>query len=167
MCSSITERSAPVIGFCFSFPVEQSSVNSGKLLRWTKGYNNPGAIGSDPAKLLTDAFKRRVCFLLHSKDYSAYTDLQELALPDNHNGCPDAVTLCSSSPGILAQWLYIVGDTMCSSRKMTTSYMVQGIHVNVGALLNDTVGVLAAVRYIDGTDTIASVIMGTGKPSNS
>lgn len=93
---SIAERSAPVIGFCFSFPVEQSSVNSGKLLRWTKGYNSSGAIGSDPAKLLTDAFKRR------------------------------------------------------------------GIHVNVGALLNDTVGVLAAVRYIDGTDTIASVIMGTG-----
>lgn len=43
--------------------------------------------------------------------------------------------------------------------------MVQGIQANVGALINDTVGVLAAVRYIDGADTIASVIMGTGKPS--
>ena len=42
--------------------------------------------------------------------------------------------------------------------------VVQGIQANVGALINDTVGVLAAVRYIDGTDTIASVIMGTGKP---
>ena len=41
--------------------------------------------------------------------------------------------------------------------------MVQGILANIGALINDTVGVLAAVRYIDGTDTIASVIMGTGK----
>ena len=56
---------------------------------------------------------------------------------------------------------------MCRSGNLTTAYMVQGIHVNVGALLNDTVGVLAAVRYIDGTDTIASVIMGTGKPSTS
>ena len=53
-------RSAPVVGFCFSFPVEQTSVSSGKLLRWTKGYTNPGAVGSDPAKLLTDAFRRRV-----------------------------------------------------------------------------------------------------------
>lgn len=42
--------------------------------------------------------------------------------------------------------------------------MAQGINANVGALINDTVGVLAAVRYIDGKDTIASVIMGTGKP---
>ncbi len=51
--------------------------------------------------------------------------------------------------------------------EMTLAYVIQGIHVNVGALLNDTVGVLAAVRYIDGTDTIASVIMGTGMPCNS
>lgn len=43
--------------------------------------------------------------------------------------------------------------------------LMQGIQANVGALINDTVGVLAAVRYIDGTDTIASVIMGTGKQS--
>ena len=49
------------MGFCFSFPVEQTSVSSGKLLRWTKGYTNPGAVGSDPAKLLGDAFRRRVC----------------------------------------------------------------------------------------------------------
>ncbi len=50
-----------MVGFCFSFPVEQTSVSSGKLLRWTKGYTNPGAVGSDPAKLLGDAFRRRVC----------------------------------------------------------------------------------------------------------
>ncbi len=40
--------------------------------------------------------------------------------------------------------------------------MLQDIQANIGALINDTVGVLAAVRYIDGTDTFASVIMGTG-----
>lgn len=51
-----------MVGFCFSFPVEQASVNSGKLLRWTKGYSNPGAIGNDPAKLLSDAFRRKVWF---------------------------------------------------------------------------------------------------------
>ncbi|CAK0784341.1 hypothetical protein CVIRNUC_007545 [Coccomyxa viridis] len=93
---SMLERPEPVIGFCFSFPVEQASVNSGKLLRWTKGYTNPGAVGQDPAKLLAEAFRRK------------------------------------------------------------------DIQANIGALINDTVGVLAAVRYIDGTDTFASVIMGTG-----
>ena len=60
VCSSILERPEPVIGFCFSFPVEQASVNSGKLLRWTKGYTNPGAVGQDPAKLLAEAFRRKV-----------------------------------------------------------------------------------------------------------
>lgn len=60
MRSSIAKQEVPIIGFCFSFPVEQSSVDSGKLLRWTKGYTNPGAVGNDPAKLLSDAFKRRV-----------------------------------------------------------------------------------------------------------
>ena len=59
-CSSLLDRVEPVVGFCFSFPVEQTSVSSGKLLRWTKGYTNPGAVGSDPAKLLGDAFRRRV-----------------------------------------------------------------------------------------------------------
>ncbi len=54
-----------MVGFCFSFPVEQTSVSSGKLLRWTKGYTNPGAVGSDPAKLLGEAFKRRVCRICH------------------------------------------------------------------------------------------------------
>lgn len=58
--SSIKEHELPIIGFCFSFPVEQTAVDAGKLLRWTKGYTNPGAVGMDPAKLLTDAFKRRV-----------------------------------------------------------------------------------------------------------
>ena len=58
--SSIAKQEVPIIGFCFSFPVEQTSVDSGKLLRWTKGYTNPGAVGNDPAKLLSDAFKRRV-----------------------------------------------------------------------------------------------------------
>ena len=39
---------------------------------------------------------------------------------------------------------------------------LQGVGVHIGALVNDTVGTLAAVRYVDGTDTVAAVIMGTG-----
>lgn len=27
----------PVVGFCFSFPVEQTAINSGKIIVWTKG----------------------------------------------------------------------------------------------------------------------------------
>ena len=49
-----------MIGFCFSFPVEQTAVDAGRLLAWTKGYENPGAVGACPAKLLQEAFRRKV-----------------------------------------------------------------------------------------------------------
>lgn len=35
------------LGFTFSFPVEQTSINSGKLIRWTKGFNIPDTVGKD------------------------------------------------------------------------------------------------------------------------
>ena len=41
---------------------------------------------------------------------------------------------------------------------------MQGVNVQIGALVNDTVGTLAAVRYVDGSETVAAVIMGTGIP---
>ncbi|KAG0676820.1 glucokinase [Pichia californica] len=42
------------LGFTFSFPVEQTSLDSGKLIRWTKGFNIPDTIGKDVVKLLQD-----------------------------------------------------------------------------------------------------------------
>lgn len=48
----------PVVGFCFSFPCQHVSLNSGKLIRWTKKFNNPGAVGQDPVRMLEDAFDR-------------------------------------------------------------------------------------------------------------
>jgi hexokinase len=50
---------APVVGFCFSFPVDQTSVSSGRIVAWTKGFENTGAVGSDPVKLLQDALHRQ------------------------------------------------------------------------------------------------------------
>ena len=40
------------LGFTFSFPVQQSGVNSGKLIRWTKGFDIDDAIGKDVCELL-------------------------------------------------------------------------------------------------------------------
>ncbi|KAF9366312.1 glucokinase [Mortierella sp. NVP85] len=40
------------MGFTFSFPVSQTAINSGKLLRWTKDFNCPGAVGEDVVQLL-------------------------------------------------------------------------------------------------------------------
>jgi len=40
------------LGFTFSFPVNQIGINKGKLMRWTKGFDIPEAIGMDVCELL-------------------------------------------------------------------------------------------------------------------
>jgi hexokinase len=40
------------LGFTFSFPVHQMGINKGTLIRWTKGFNIPDAIGQDVCALL-------------------------------------------------------------------------------------------------------------------
>ena len=47
------------VGFTFSFPVKQTSLTSGELIRWTKGYNVNGVVGSDIVQLLKEAIKKQ------------------------------------------------------------------------------------------------------------
>lgn len=42
------------MGFTFSYPVDQTSLNSGTLIRWTKGFNIPDVVGKDVVKLYQD-----------------------------------------------------------------------------------------------------------------
>ncbi|TVU35269.1 hypothetical protein EJB05_17151, partial [Eragrostis curvula] len=83
------------LGFTFSFPVKQTSVASGTLIKWTKGFAIDEMVGKDVVAELNKAIKRH------------------------------------------------------------------GLHMKVTALVNDTVGTLAAGRYVD-NDAIAAVILGTG-----
>jgi len=48
-------RSAKILplGFTFSFPMSQSSIDSGTLVRWTKGFTCDGVVGKDIVQLLT------------------------------------------------------------------------------------------------------------------
>lgn len=43
------------LGFTFSFPVRQMGINKGTLIRWTKGFHIPDAVGCDVCGLLQDA----------------------------------------------------------------------------------------------------------------
>lgn len=47
------------LGFTFSYPVLQHSINSGTLITWTKGFQAEGLVGNDPAAFLQNAFSRR------------------------------------------------------------------------------------------------------------
>ncbi|KAL7282030.1 hypothetical protein ACG7TL_003497 [Trametes sanguinea] len=59
---SLTELSpepAVPLGLTFSFPVEQTALNKGKILTWTKGFAAKNAVGHDVVQLLQDAFNRK------------------------------------------------------------------------------------------------------------
>lgn len=47
------------MGFTFSFPCEQDAIDSGKLIKWTKGFNCPDAPGKDVVTLLQRALDRK------------------------------------------------------------------------------------------------------------
>jgi len=47
------------LGLTFSFPVEQTALDRGTLLTWTKGFSATGAIGNDVVQLLQDALNRK------------------------------------------------------------------------------------------------------------
>lgn len=47
------------MGFTFSFPVDQTAIDRGTLIKWTKGFNCPDAPGKDVIQLLQDALNRK------------------------------------------------------------------------------------------------------------
>jgi len=53
------------LGFTFSFPVEQSSIASGKLICWTKGFTASDVEGKDVVLMLTQAFQRKQIRFIH------------------------------------------------------------------------------------------------------
>lgn len=57
---SDTETSPLPMAFTFSFPVDQRSIRSGILQRWTKNFNVPGVEGNDVVPQLEAALERKV-----------------------------------------------------------------------------------------------------------
>jgi len=56
----VTNPSAPIpLGFTFSFPVNQTALDAGSLVKWTKGFACPGVEGEEVVGLLKAALKRK------------------------------------------------------------------------------------------------------------
>lgn len=51
----LSEQEVFSLGFTFSFPVQQSAINRGTLIRWTKGFDIQDAVGKDVCIMLQDA----------------------------------------------------------------------------------------------------------------
>ncbi|RIA97617.1 hexokinase-domain-containing protein [Glomus cerebriforme] len=47
------------LGFTFSFPVEQTAIDKGTLISWTKGFSASGAAGKDVVFLLQESLNRK------------------------------------------------------------------------------------------------------------
>ncbi|CAI2164954.1 17079_t:CDS:2 [Funneliformis geosporum] len=47
------------LGFTFSFPVEQTAIDKGNLISWTKGFTCAGAVGKDVVFMLQEALNRK------------------------------------------------------------------------------------------------------------
>lgn len=70
---------APInLGLTFSFPVEQTALDKGILLTWTKGFAAKNAIGNDIVGLLQDAFNRKH---LHVRCVALVNDVSRLRAP--------------------------------------------------------------------------------------
>jgi hexokinase len=52
------------LGFTFSYPVSQESIDHGVLQRWTKGFDVAGVEGEDVVPQFQKALEERVCRLL-------------------------------------------------------------------------------------------------------
>ncbi|KAH8118513.1 hexokinase-domain-containing protein [Phellopilus nigrolimitatus] len=59
MGHTVHDDEALHLGLTFSFPVEQTALDKGVLLTWTKGFAAKNAVGNDVVKLLQDAFDRK------------------------------------------------------------------------------------------------------------
>ena len=59
------------LGFTFSFPLTQSGLTEGRLVRWTKGFNCSGVVGENVVGLLEEALRKQnavkidVCAILN------------------------------------------------------------------------------------------------------
>ena len=85
--SSPDSNAALPLGITFSFPVEQTALNEGKILTWTKGFSAKNAVGNDVVKLLQDAFDRKH---LHVRCVALVNDVSLLP-PDKLGICFDTL----------------------------------------------------------------------------
>mmetsp|Transcript_160291 Transcript_160291/g.389213 ORF Transcript_160291/g.389213 Transcript_160291/m.389213 type:complete len:413 (-) Transcript_160291:53-1291(-) len=60
LAAAIVESGCPKganLGFTFSFPTAQTSINSGTLIEWTKSWSSPGVAGTDVVERLAGALE--------------------------------------------------------------------------------------------------------------
>ncbi|KAF8324483.1 hexokinase-domain-containing protein [Cantharellus anzutake] len=106
------------LGFTFSFPVEQTALDQGTLLTWTKGFSATGAQGKDVVRMLQDAFDRK---RLHVKCVALVNDTVGTLLSRSYlvGGC---LVGCIYGTGTNAAYL----DEVSAFRKLPVDARAEG-----------------------------------------
>ncbi|KAL8537699.1 hypothetical protein ACS0TY_012735 [Phlomoides rotata] len=81
------------LGFTFSFPCMQTSINSGTLIRWTKGFSIDDAVGQDVVDELTKALKRKRVDMRVAALVSSFF-VQKFCVQVLFSDCLDAFFFC-------------------------------------------------------------------------
>ncbi|XP_068927563.1 hexokinase-1 [Petaurus breviceps papuanus] len=101
------------LGFTFSFPCRQTSLDGGILLTWTKGFNASNCEGHDVPTLLREAIKRREEF-----------DLDVVALVNDTVGT--MMTCAYEEPTCEIGLIVGTGSNACYMEEMKNIEMVEG-----------------------------------------
>ncbi|XP_072484858.1 hexokinase-1 isoform X2 [Notamacropus eugenii] len=101
------------LGFTFSFPCRQTSLDGGILLTWTKGFNASNCEGQDVPTLLREAIKRREEF-----------DLDVVALVNDTVGT--MMTCAYEEPTCEIGLIVGTGSNACYMEEMKNIEMVEG-----------------------------------------
>nr|XP_036858867.1 hexokinase-1 [Manis javanica] len=101
------------LGFTFSFPCKQTSLDAGILITWTKGFKATDCVGHDVVTLLRDAVKRREEF-----------DLDVVAVVNDTVGT--MMTCAYEEPTCEVGLIVGTGSNACYMEEMRNVEMVEG-----------------------------------------
>ncbi|XP_062957835.1 hexokinase-1 [Cynocephalus volans] len=101
------------LGFTFSFPCKQTSLDAGILVTWTKGFKATDCVGNDVVTLLRDAVKRREEF-----------DLDVVAVVNDTVGT--MMTCAYEEPTCEVGLIAGTGSNACYMEEMKNVEMVEG-----------------------------------------
>ncbi|PNI75584.1 HK1 isoform 3 [Pan troglodytes] len=101
------------LGFTFSFPCQQTSLDAGILITWTKGFKATDCVGHDVVTLLRDAIKRREEF-----------DLDVVAVVNDTVGT--MMTCAYEEPSCEVGLIVGTGSNACYMEEMKNVETVEG-----------------------------------------
>jgi hexokinase len=133
--NNICTQQAYDLAFTFSFPVEQSSIASGKLIGWTKGFTASGVEGEDVVALLSEALKRKETGFIHvaalandtvgtlvDKSYTDPSCDMGVILGTGTNACyPEKIAHILKCPGLCASGEMIVNMEWGGFNRLNTN----------------------------------------------